>query len=189
MLGIPLPFHRNFEEVNLRFYVRSVEKRGVVFVQELVPKRAVAFLANALYNEHYRVAFEQFIAEHYWGYAAQSNGDTMEYAVEHPPWLVWPASDYHLDIDFRALYGSEFVGTLSQTCPRRTRADSEGAERAVIWCGSRATDHLGDGNGAFRSSYCMYGDMAQSVTRVNPLDTVFTAEGHHGPPGRRAKAT
>ncbi|WP_294286462.1 DUF2071 domain-containing protein [uncultured Chryseobacterium sp.] len=41
-LGIPIPFHRNFEEVNLRFYVKKKEgnqwKRGVVFVKEIVPK-------------------------------------------------------------------------------------------------------------------------------------------------------
>src|SRR6476661_1870708 len=44
--GIPVPFHRNFEEVNLRFYVRRfVEgetRRGVVFVKELVPRFAIA---------------------------------------------------------------------------------------------------------------------------------------------------
>ena len=38
ILGVPIPFHRNFEEVNLRFYVRYQEegewKRGVVFIKE-----------------------------------------------------------------------------------------------------------------------------------------------------------
>src|SRR5258708_27224969 len=41
--GIPFPFHRNFEEVNLRFYVRHRRpqgwRRGVVFVREIVPRR------------------------------------------------------------------------------------------------------------------------------------------------------
>jgi len=45
LLGIPIPFHRNFEEVNLRFYVRYKQnnewKRGVVFIKELVPKIAI----------------------------------------------------------------------------------------------------------------------------------------------------
>jgi uncharacterized protein YqjF (DUF2071 family) len=55
--GIPIPFHRNFEEVNLRIYVRRKAddgwRRGVVFVKELVPKRAVAFIAKTFYNENY----------------------------------------------------------------------------------------------------------------------------------------
>ncbi|MGB3468546.1 MAG: DUF2071 domain-containing protein [Cyclobacteriaceae bacterium] len=57
LLGIPVPFHRNFEEVNLRFYVRYKEnevwKRGVVFIKEIVPKPAITFIANTVYKEHY----------------------------------------------------------------------------------------------------------------------------------------
>ena len=55
--GFPIPFHRNFEEVNLRFYVRRPTsdgpRRGVVFVKEIVPGRAIAGLARGLYNENY----------------------------------------------------------------------------------------------------------------------------------------
>jgi uncharacterized protein YqjF (DUF2071 family) len=58
VLGIKVPFHVNFEEVNLRFYVKRHEngkwKRGVVFVKEIVPKHAVTIIANTLYNEHYQ---------------------------------------------------------------------------------------------------------------------------------------
>ncbi|MDX1628182.1 MAG: DUF2071 domain-containing protein [Fulvivirga sp.] len=58
LLGIPIPFHRNFEEVNLRFYVRHKEngvwKRGVVFVKEIVPRAAITWVANNLYHEHYQ---------------------------------------------------------------------------------------------------------------------------------------
>lgn len=57
MFGISIPFHKNFEEVNLRFYVRykdrDIWKRGVVFIKEIVPKAAISFVANTLYNEHY----------------------------------------------------------------------------------------------------------------------------------------
>jgi uncharacterized protein YqjF (DUF2071 family) len=57
LLGIPIPFHRNFEEVNLRFYVRrhvgEEWRRGVVFVKEVVPKWAIAAVARWLYNENY----------------------------------------------------------------------------------------------------------------------------------------
>ena len=59
VLGAAIPFHREFDEVNLRFYVRrhltSAEvRRGVVFVRELVPRLAVALVARWAYNEPYR---------------------------------------------------------------------------------------------------------------------------------------
>lgn len=57
ILGIKVPFHVNFEEVNLRFYVRHKEdgewKRGVVFIKEIVPKPTIALVANSLYGEKY----------------------------------------------------------------------------------------------------------------------------------------
>ena len=57
LFNIPIPFFGTFEEVNLRFYVRRIEgtsvKRGVVFINETVPYKAVAWLANKLYKEHY----------------------------------------------------------------------------------------------------------------------------------------
>lgn len=57
VLGVPVPFHRNFEEVNLRFYVRRKAadewRRGVVFIRELVPRRAIALVANRVYGESY----------------------------------------------------------------------------------------------------------------------------------------
>jgi uncharacterized protein len=57
LLGLPIPLHRDFEEVNLRFYVRKKSadtwRRGVVFVRELVPKRAIALVARTFYGENY----------------------------------------------------------------------------------------------------------------------------------------
>lgn len=55
VLGIAWPTYRNFPEINLRFYVRerSGEKRGVVFVRELVKSRLVAQIARSVYNEPY----------------------------------------------------------------------------------------------------------------------------------------
>lgn len=54
--GLSVPFHRNFEEVNLRFYVRAPSadgrRRGVVFVRELVPRRAIALVARAFTANH-----------------------------------------------------------------------------------------------------------------------------------------
>ena len=57
LLGLPVPLHRDFEEVNLRFYVRKKSadtwRRGVVFVRELVPRRAIATVARVFYGENY----------------------------------------------------------------------------------------------------------------------------------------
>src|SRR5690606_16277248 len=52
--GVPCPAFRNFPEINLRFYVREGERRGVAFIQELVPSPLVAWIARTLYNEPYR---------------------------------------------------------------------------------------------------------------------------------------
>lgn len=55
--GVPFPLHTHFEEVNLRFYVRRRSddgwRRGVVFVRELVPRRAIAYVARTFYGEPY----------------------------------------------------------------------------------------------------------------------------------------
>jgi len=56
--SIPVPFHRTFEEVNLRFYVQHVtaageRRRGVVFISELVPRYALSVIANVVYGEPY----------------------------------------------------------------------------------------------------------------------------------------
>ena len=58
VLGLPIPFHTSFEEVNLRFYVARTEpdgtrKRGVVFIREFVPRAAITLIANSLYEEPY----------------------------------------------------------------------------------------------------------------------------------------
>lgn len=156
LAGIPIPFHRDFEELNLRFYVkhRGPEgwRRGVVFVKELVPKRAIAWVARAVFNENYvavpmrhevgggRMTYEwrqrsgwgrlsatvagepglaaegsveEFITEHYWGYAAQRDGGTVEYRVEHPRWRVWTASEASFECDAAALYGPELAAALA----------------------------------------------------------------------------
>ncbi len=53
IFGVPIPLHQSFEEVNLRFYVRRGNKRGVVFIRELVPRFWVATIARIRYNEKY----------------------------------------------------------------------------------------------------------------------------------------
>ena len=157
LLGLPIPFHRDFPEVNLRFYVRrEVDgqlRRGVVFIKELVPLRAVTWVARTVYNENYvtlpmrheitsdsylyewqtnstwnRLSVKtngdwgvpdldseaSFVAEHYWGYATQRDGSALEYKVEHPRWRIAQADEVEYECDVAALYGEEFVETLSR---------------------------------------------------------------------------
>lgn len=58
VMGIKWPWHVDFEEVNLRFYVKYFNgtewKRGAVFISEIVPKSIIVLIANSLYKEHYR---------------------------------------------------------------------------------------------------------------------------------------
>jgi uncharacterized protein YqjF (DUF2071 family) len=162
VLGVAIPFHRDFEEVNLRFYVRRKAedgwRRAVVFVKEIVPRLAIALTARAAFGERYvacrmrhriegetcaagrrtvsyswwvrgrenRIELsalgdareapegsdEEFITEHYWGYARRRGGRTSEYRVEHPRWRVRTATEARLDCDVAAVYGSAFVEFL-----------------------------------------------------------------------------
>ena len=160
VLGFTIPFHTDFEEVNLRFYVRRLGpdgwRRGVVFIKELVPSIAIAWTARTFYNENY-VALpmshlwrlydggvsqinyswtfqgrqnrmeiisesgtsalpqpdsgEEFITEHYWGYARQRDGSTFEYQVEHPQWSV-RSGKATFECDVEGLYGKAFARYL-----------------------------------------------------------------------------
>jgi len=78
LLGVPIPFHRNFEEVNLRFYVKhhdgSKWKRGVVFIKEIVPKPILTLVANTVYKEHYTT----HAMKHHW--LETGNNLQVEYA-------------------------------------------------------------------------------------------------------------
>lgn len=174
VLGWTIPGHRDFSEVNLRFYVRRETlagyRRGVVFLKEVVPRWAVAFVARWIYNENYvtmpvlhelqlpdegddpeqsapdepgrgcvryrwgrgkakmRLSVtvggspqplvagseEEFITEHYWGYVRQRDGSTMEYAVEHPRWNVWPTCSAEIGGDPASIYGEPWATALSK---------------------------------------------------------------------------
>jgi len=82
--GFKIPFHINFEEVNLRFYVRHRDtegwKRGVVFIKEIVPKPALTFVANTIYKEKY----ETMPMSHSWTTAADTL--TAEYKWKKKRW-------------------------------------------------------------------------------------------------------
>ncbi len=104
LLGIKVPFHVNFEEVNLRFYVIRQEgentKRGVVFIKEIVPKPALTLVANTVYNENY----ETLPMKHRWEEKEQQRtvsyqwkkNDRWHHITIHAAWLpsqIEPASE------------------------------------------------------------------------------------------------
>ena len=201
VVGVPVPGHVDFEELNLRFYVRRDEpdrergldhRRGVAFVKEVVPRLAIAAVARLLYNKNYvalamdhrveraagarelgaelgvgdRVVYRfrqpgtepewgevgatvagpaealvagshaHFIAEHYWGYARQRGGGTVEYQVHHPAWGVHPVEKVELTGDLRALYG-EALGAALEWEP----------DTAFLACGSEVRVDRGVGVG------------------------------------------
>lgn len=97
--GIRIPWHTDFEEINLRFYVRRHDpvsgwKRGVVFISEIVPKPAIAWVANTIYKEHYaarpmrhvwKAAGDNLQVEYFWlgagqwqGFGVQTNGQAVD---------------------------------------------------------------------------------------------------------------
>jgi uncharacterized protein YqjF (DUF2071 family) len=89
--GRRIPFHTHFPEVNLRFYVRYKAdgqwKRGVVFVRELVPLPAVAFLANTIFHERYIAIPMRFVeaadgavlrAGYHWRFKGRWNGLSLK---------------------------------------------------------------------------------------------------------------
>jgi len=178
--GHRIPFHTDFEEVNLRFYVRrqvdDEVRRGVVFLRELVPLPAVALTARLVYGERYRAlpmrsriggdeveycwrlrgrwqglrleaagsaslpepgSEEEFVTEHYWGYAA-GRGRTLEYRVEHPRWPVRRGARAELDTDAERLYGPGFAAALERP-----------PVSAFLAAGSQVSVYPGERLGAF----------------------------------------
>ena len=147
-------------------------RRGVVFIKELVPRKAIAFVARKFYNENYvalpmshRIekvqkeiksvsyswrfndresvlklavqgpaqplmddSIQEFITEHYWGYARQRDGSTMEYRVEHPRWRVWEAQSVEFDCQAADLYGENFGRCFSRPPASAFLADGSGVK-------------------------------------------------------------
>lgn len=83
--GFKIPFHINFTEVNLRFYVRyqdgDIWKRGTVFIKEMVPKYTLTFVANTVYGEHY----ETLPMKHLW----LNDGDSQTIAYKSKNKSYW----------------------------------------------------------------------------------------------------
>jgi uncharacterized protein YqjF (DUF2071 family) len=184
IFGVPIPGLGDFEEVNLRFYVtREIGneiKRGVVFINETVPFKPVAWLANQLYGENYTSvptkhewlideatkqidyswkmndlwnhlkisalsvpnplvagSIEEFIFEHYWGYAGSKGRNTTEYQIDHLSWQTNPVESYSIACDFASMYGPDFA-LLSDQKPASVLL-AEGSPVSVKWKRTKIT--------------------------------------------------
>ncbi len=95
-----VPFHVNFEEVNLRFYVKRQTdeeiRRGVVFVKEIVPKAAIAAVARTLYGEPYeRWEMSSFRDDDHVRYSWEKDGFANSISVERGSSQGVPAEGSH----------------------------------------------------------------------------------------------
>ena len=100
VLNIPVPFHINFEEANLRFYVRreteDETKRGVVFIKEIVPRMAIATVARVFYGEPYEAwRMSHLKTENELSYSWWKDDCTNQIKVEIGENTGVPAEDSH----------------------------------------------------------------------------------------------
>lgn len=107
MLRLRIPYHVNFEEINLRFYVKYKDteeyKRGVVFIKEIVPRPAITIVANTLYNENY----ETLKTRHTW--TEDNDKLTVEYGWWKGEWhTIKVTADKDL-VDIKPESEEEFI--------------------------------------------------------------------------------
>ncbi len=123
VLGVSWPGYRNFPEINLRFYVREVEgdRRGVVFVRELVKHRFVACVARGLYNEPYvrarigdRITDVDGIREVEYNFTYGGGEGTMRVESDSVPVVHPETSTEHWFKEHQWGYGSTRRGRLLQ---------------------------------------------------------------------------
>ena len=177
VLNFPIPFHRNFEEVNLRFYVRRRVpegfRRGVVFIKEIAPRRAVSAVARLIYEESYVTARMRHRIE------MNSTGDSLREggAVEYS-WLLRGRWNSLRVITAGALAslepGSEAEFILDHYWGYTARSDGGCSEYKVehppwrVWQSSDATLDC--------DAARVYGDEFASILSAAPR-SAFVAEG------------
>jgi uncharacterized protein len=167
-----IPFHSNFDEVNLRFYVRRREaggeiRRGVVFVRELVPRVAIAGLARLMYSEKYDACPMEHRIER------SADGISAEYQWK------WRGGPYRLSAEAQGEPARVAEGCLENFISEHywgysAKSTSETIEYRVshepwrVWVGMNARFE-GDGK-------ALYGASFGKILRGTP-DSAFVAEG------------
>lgn len=101
ILNFKIPFHIDFLEVNLRFYVkREIEnetRRGVVFIKEIVPRFAISLIARTFYGEPYetwKMRLDETLNEKF-SYSWMKGGKTNRVSVEKGANLGVPDANSH----------------------------------------------------------------------------------------------
>jgi uncharacterized protein YqjF (DUF2071 family) len=170
LLGFRIPFHSTFEEVNLRFYVRYKDvdgwKRGVVFIKEIVPKRALTFIANSIYKENY----ETMPMMHRW--ETTGSNLTVEYRWKLKEWNSLEVKCASEAIAIAAGSEEEFITEhyWGYTKIGEQRTSEYGVEhpRWEVYPVQDYAIHVGFGN--------VYGNQFEFLKNETPA-SVFLAEG------------
>jgi len=171
VLGLKIPYHVNFEELNLRFYVKRLQnnmyRKGVVFIKEIVPKGAISFIANTLYNENY----ETMQMEHKW-----EENDTSQ-IVEYK-WLknnLWQSIKIEASVDDYDIENHSETEFITERYWGYAKiSDIQANEYQVThpkWKVYRVNDY--DININFEA---VYGDSFKFLQESNPI-SVILAEG------------
>jgi hypothetical protein len=170
--GFSIPFHRNFEEINLRFYVRYKDpelgwKRGTVFIKEIVPKMAITLVANTIYREHYQTmptrhiwkeSEENLLVEYGWKHRGQ--WQYLRVNADPEPQAMDPESE-------AAFITEHYWGYVQLNGPRTTEYEVEHPS----WRIHEVRDYDIRCNGA-----ALYGPSFAEALAAEPL-SVFLAEG------------
>jgi uncharacterized protein len=168
---IPIPRLGTFEEINLRFYVVRKEmneiKRGVVFVNETIPYKAVAWMANKLYKEHYTA----IPTRHLWKIANEKKAIKYEWKINnewnHIEVQALTKSDIMTDGSFEAFIFEHYYGY--------TRINDNATEEYKIKHPTWETNKVM--NAKINCNFSkMYGAAFEHLSTVEP-DSVFIARG------------
>lgn len=169
--GVRIPFHSNFEEINLRFYVNKPDenggqKRGVVFVKEIVPKPAIAVTARLFYNEPY----EHLKMTH----RLEEGEDFIQagYGCYKNKWQTMQVKALNMPVGFKPSSEEEFITEhyWGYTRLRSGKTQEYGVEHPA-WQMYPVTDYFCDFD--FKT---LYGNQFDFLSEAQPR-SVFLAKG------------
>ena len=167
--GFKIPYHVNFEEVNLRFYARYKDgaewKRGVVFIKEIAPKPALTFVANSIYKEDY----ETMPMDHSWNLEDESLN--VEYRWKKGSWNSFSVRASATSFQIENASEEEFITELYWGYTKVNVRASEYQAEHPKWEVYKVNNYLIDvdfGN--------VYGNQFAFLKLENPV-SVFLAEG------------
>lgn len=171
IFNIPIPWLGTFEEINLRFYVKRKDgdtiKRGVVFVNETIPYRLVAWMANKLYKEHYTVV----PTKHHFNQTEQNQQLKFEWLLNKK----WNSIFVEAATQSRAMESNSFEQFIYEHYYGYTKVNEDTTEEYRLqhpsWAVYNVYNHTIDCN--FSE---MYGDEFSILNHSQPA-AVFVAKG------------